>query len=224
MKTLFSLLLLAACAHRPQTNPDSVPAEEETVSVATTLEHIYQSYVLGCVEALKKTGKKNVLAGCQVPAREHADGVRKMLDLPPRQEPPREEWAFINSPSDWYMFVGRWYGRVDTLPGGPVQWIIDRKESGKYSVTYQTLLPTKKIKIEHFEGHWGADEAYYFTSANFQVVKGKRIPLMKDNKRDYFYTVLKRTPDRIDFRDLGQTFFSVKRVGPEFRFPSMVEH
>jgi hypothetical protein len=91
MKTLIVLLVLAACASRPKTNPDSVPAEEETVSVATTLEHIYQSYVLGCVEALKKTGKKNVLAECQGPAKVHAEGVRQILGIPLRGNPPLEK-------------------------------------------------------------------------------------------------------------------------------------
>lgn len=222
MKTLISLLLLAACAHRPQPNPAAVPAEEETVSVATTLEHIYQSYVLGCVEALKKTGRQNVLAECQEPAKVHADGVRQILGMPLRGDPPLEKWAYINGPSDWFTFVGRWYGRVDTQPGGPVQWIIDRKENGKFSVTYQTLQQNGHIKTEHFEGHWGAHEAYYFTSANFQVVKGKRVPLLREKKRDYIYTILRLTPDRIEFRDLAQTNFSVTRIGPKFRFPPMV--
>ncbi len=52
------------------------------VTVSATLEHIYQSYVLGCVEALKKTGRRGVLAECQTLGRVHADAVKRILETP----------------------------------------------------------------------------------------------------------------------------------------------
>lgn len=79
MKTLAMLLVLASCASRPQPIPASPKSESEMVTVETTLEHIFQSYVLGCVEALRKEGKKAILPLCQERGTRHANTVKRML-------------------------------------------------------------------------------------------------------------------------------------------------
>jgi len=51
------------------------------VTVETTLDHIRQSYILGCSEAMKGEGKDNFYPGCRDKGIEHSEAVRKMLEV-----------------------------------------------------------------------------------------------------------------------------------------------
>jgi hypothetical protein len=84
MKTLLLLLVAASCASGPQPILTPPESEREMVTVETTLEHIFQSYVLGCVEALKKEGKKGVYPLCQQRGQRHAEAVKRMLAPEPK--------------------------------------------------------------------------------------------------------------------------------------------
>ncbi len=52
------------------------------VSVESTLEHIRQSYILGCSEALKGEGKTNFYLGCRDKGIKHSEAVRNFLATP----------------------------------------------------------------------------------------------------------------------------------------------
>jgi hypothetical protein len=54
--------------------------------VETTLEHIRQSYILGCSEALRGEGKKDFYPGCRDKGSQHSDAVRKILETPTKVE------------------------------------------------------------------------------------------------------------------------------------------
>jgi hypothetical protein len=78
------LLLFAGCASGPQVIPAPPESEREMVTVETTLEHIFQSYVLGCVEALRKEGKKDILPLCRERGQLHLAAVKRMLAQEPQ--------------------------------------------------------------------------------------------------------------------------------------------
>lgn len=67
-------------------------SEEEVkshlVTVATTLEHIFQSYALGCVEANQALGRKNVFLECRAKAQKHTEAVENLLRMPAEGEKP----------------------------------------------------------------------------------------------------------------------------------------
>lgn len=82
-------MLWGCSSVRPKPTP--ALAEEEVksqlVSVGTTLEHIFQSYRLGCVEAFRSSGRKNTYLECGTRARVHTDAVENLLRLPPKERP-----------------------------------------------------------------------------------------------------------------------------------------
>ncbi|MBY0517860.1 MAG: hypothetical protein K2P81_13200 [Bacteriovoracaceae bacterium] len=83
--SLTILFILASCSSLgPQTNSKAQEVKEETpsVSVDSALEHIQQSYTLGCVEALRSVGKKNIYPQCREKALRHKAAVRQVLDSP----------------------------------------------------------------------------------------------------------------------------------------------
>ncbi len=88
---LVGFLLLTGCATQPsQTNPP--PSEEkensELVSLNSALNHIRQSYILGCMEALKGQGLKNVYPTCLEKGKRHADAVEQFVNSPPDEVRP----------------------------------------------------------------------------------------------------------------------------------------
>lgn len=86
MKSIIFLALLVSCT-TPAPKPVEPPAEEaedltQKVSLDVALEHIGQSYTLGCVQALKKLGGVNVYPACRKLGIQHQEAVRKMLSSP----------------------------------------------------------------------------------------------------------------------------------------------
>jgi hypothetical protein len=82
--------LLGCSSTQPKTT--SALSEEEVkshlVSVGTTLEHIFQSYALGCVEANQALGRKNVFLECRGKAQRHTTAVENLLRMPAEGETP----------------------------------------------------------------------------------------------------------------------------------------
>lgn len=79
MRVFWGLLLLhtmIGCSTTP------APTEDPGVSVESTLEHIRQSYILGCSEALRGEGKKDYYPNCRDKGIKHSDAVRKILETP----------------------------------------------------------------------------------------------------------------------------------------------
>jgi hypothetical protein len=79
MRVFWGLLLLhtmIGCSTTP------APTEDPGVSVESTLEHIRQSYILGCSEALRGEGKKDYYPNCRDKGIKHSDAVRKILEPP----------------------------------------------------------------------------------------------------------------------------------------------
>lgn len=75
---IFFFLLLGCADLVPR--EQELPQEEDLVSVGVALEHIGQSYTLGCVEALKKRGEKNIYPWCRDRGIKHQMSVKKILD------------------------------------------------------------------------------------------------------------------------------------------------
>ncbi|MFP5459778.1 MAG: hypothetical protein ACLGG7_13665 [Bacteriovoracia bacterium] len=85
---LLSHMLWGCSSVRPKTTP-ALPEEEvksQLVSVGVTLEHIFQSYRLGCVEAFRTSGRKNTYLECGARAKSHADAVENLLRLPTKEK------------------------------------------------------------------------------------------------------------------------------------------
>lgn len=141
----------------------------------------------------------------------------------PVKQAPLEKLTSIHSPADWHLFVGRWYGKGEDKAGFPYQWIIDRKEDGTHSITYQYLVSDKKIVEETYLGHWGAYQSYYFTSAHHMKLKGKIVPIPREQlPRDVAYGIIEITKDKLVFQDsLDYTIFSTIKVGDDYRFPKL---
>ena len=74
-------ILVVGCADLVPNKPEE-KIEEDLVSVDVALEHIGQSYTLGCVEALKKRGEKNIYPWCRARGIKHQMSVKKILDTP----------------------------------------------------------------------------------------------------------------------------------------------
>ncbi len=74
------ILLLQGCSSG-QTNPrQSIEkAENEDLSQESVLEHIQQSYTLGCSEAFRSQGMKNFYSVCNTKGQKHAQEVKSML-------------------------------------------------------------------------------------------------------------------------------------------------
>lgn len=79
MRVFWGLLLVHTVIGCSTTPPAS---EGPVVSVETTLEHIRQSYILGCSEALRGEGKKNFYMDCRDKGIKHSDAVRKFIETP----------------------------------------------------------------------------------------------------------------------------------------------
>jgi len=60
--------------------------KSELVSVGAALDHIKQSYILGCVEALRSQGLKNIYVGCRDKGIAHAKTVEEIM-FKPVEEP-----------------------------------------------------------------------------------------------------------------------------------------
>jgi len=83
------LIHLAACsALAPQTTATSTDGEEkiEQISLGTTLEHIFQSYKLGCMEARRELGHTQNFHICHERAGRHLRAVERVLDGPAPEE------------------------------------------------------------------------------------------------------------------------------------------
>jgi hypothetical protein len=79
------LFILSSCSSlQPQTISPAQEVKEETpsVSLPTALEHIQQSYTLGCVEALRSVGKKNIYPQFREKGKRHKAAVRQVLESP----------------------------------------------------------------------------------------------------------------------------------------------
>lgn len=65
-----------------QTNPSqsNEKVENNTFSQLSVLEHIQQSYTLGCSQAYKAQGMKKFYSHCKNLGQEHAQEVRKMIE------------------------------------------------------------------------------------------------------------------------------------------------
>ena len=65
-----------------QTNPSQSieKVENDTFSKLSVLEHIEQSYTLGCSQAYKAQGVKNFYSHCKNRGHEHAKEVRKIIE------------------------------------------------------------------------------------------------------------------------------------------------
>jgi len=74
------ILLLQGCS-LGQTNPTRAneKAENEALSQESVLEHIHQSYTLGCAEAYKSQKMKNFYEACNRKGAKHAQEVRTLL-------------------------------------------------------------------------------------------------------------------------------------------------
>jgi hypothetical protein len=76
------MILLSGCGSlKPQPNPTHAISEEKkpTFSLPVVLEHIEQSYILGCAKAHKDMGLKNFYLKCQQLGREHSEEVKKIV-------------------------------------------------------------------------------------------------------------------------------------------------
>jgi hypothetical protein len=83
MRVFWGLLLIHTMTGCSTTPPAT---EVPVVSVEATLDHIRQSYILGCSEALRGEGKKNFYIGCRDKGIKHSDAVRKLLETPSEVE------------------------------------------------------------------------------------------------------------------------------------------
>lgn len=75
------LFLFVGCADLIPRKQE-VTKEDDLVSISIALEHIGQSYTLGCVEALKERGEKNIYPWCRDRGIKHQMSVKKILDTP----------------------------------------------------------------------------------------------------------------------------------------------
>ena len=75
-------LLATSCASvAPQPSASAVDEEENSlrVSLNSTLNHIRQSYIMGCMDALKSLGKQNVYPDCLEKGKRHAEAVETLV-------------------------------------------------------------------------------------------------------------------------------------------------
>lgn len=80
VKHIVLILLAYGCATSKVAGP---PEEvEPVVGVDVALEHIGQSYTMGCVEALKQRGEKNIYPWCRDRGIKHQMAVKRVLDGP----------------------------------------------------------------------------------------------------------------------------------------------
>lgn len=70
-----------------QTNPSQSieKGESDTFSRLSVLEHIQQSYTLGCSQAYKAQGMKNFYSRCKNLGRDHAQEVRHTIETKDEQ-------------------------------------------------------------------------------------------------------------------------------------------
>lgn len=77
VKWTLLFIFFTGCATPP---PASQVPEAPQVSIDVALEHIGQSYTLGCVEALKKRGESNIYPWCRERGIRHQSAVKQMID------------------------------------------------------------------------------------------------------------------------------------------------
>ncbi|TNE95091.1 MAG: hypothetical protein EP326_15820 [Deltaproteobacteria bacterium] len=72
MKYLILVFVLVSCASKQTTNPIRVGKDEyEKVSVQTSLDLAFTSYLKACTEIMKENGKKNFFNHCKERAASH---------------------------------------------------------------------------------------------------------------------------------------------------------
>jgi hypothetical protein len=78
---LLHMLLVTGCS----TMTPQEKVKSELVSVGAALDHIKQSYILGCVEALRSQGLKNIYPGCRDKGIAHAKTVEDLMFQPTKE-------------------------------------------------------------------------------------------------------------------------------------------
>jgi hypothetical protein len=74
---IFLLILFMACAHKP-----AHPVYKEHVTVQTALDHLRQSYILGCVEAYRRQNISQKYQECRDFGLKHEESVKALLESP----------------------------------------------------------------------------------------------------------------------------------------------
>ncbi len=78
--TYHVLLVLVSCSHRR--TPLQVDVENDLVTVGAALDHITQSYILGCVEAYRAQNISQKYLVCRDRGLNHSKEVKILLEKP----------------------------------------------------------------------------------------------------------------------------------------------
>lgn len=121
------------------------------------------------------------------------------------------------------QLVGRWYGEGYKFDGTTAhqRWVIDRKDNGEYTITYENSFPEQKKMVKTYKGFWGAMGNQYYTIARNEVVDGRLKPIPKDLEPfSNAYWIESLDKDNFVFSHVMSLERSVsKRVDAKFKFP-----
>lgn len=129
-----------------------------------------------------------------------------------------------NDVKNWNALVGKWHGNVLLKDGEKREWVIERTNTGQYSIDFFTTYKDGSTDRQTERGEWGISGNIYFTIFKSFVIDGDHDTTDSSDpyNRDA-YVILKLTDRVFEYRH-ARTGDKFKSYKTQMRGQSVVAH
>ncbi len=132
-----------------------------------------------------------------------------------------ESQSFLTQEERRDLLVGTWFGETPPTDGGRIQWIVNWKKDGTYSIQFRIYAPDGGTRAHMETGIWGVSGPVYF-SATQGWRQGDQMVGTDTAKARFYdaYGILTLKPKLFEYRHyVTGTSYRVRKVRNGFTFP-----